>query len=183
MSKLKDNFTLRYLIFGLPKYISKIHMIFSFIYILAYFVLSLYKIFIENISDWIYITILLLTIISAFFLLIYYLINRQNYQKKHFKNTQSYLSILINVLKLLFIGSNILVLLSIDKTYDVSNMIALAFSSIYLLYIIISTVINVIMIIVRMINLKKYLPYIKNKEMVEYVATDIRKSIKENTIP
>jgi uncharacterized membrane protein len=183
MSKIKDYLTLRYLIFGLPKYISKLHLAISIIYIFAYFFLSIYKIFIEDYNGWIYITILILTIVSALFLIIYYLTNRRNYQKKHLKNTQSYLSILVNILKLLFIGSNILVLISVGNINEPADIIALVFSSIYLIYIVISTIINMIMIIVRMINFKKYLPLIKNKDIVEYVANDIRQSIKENPIP
>jgi hypothetical protein len=84
---------------------------------------------------------------------------------------------------LLFIGSNIIVLISVGNINEPANIIALVFSSIYLIYIVISTLINIIIIIVRMINLKKYLPLLKNKDIVEYVANDIRQSIKENPIP
>jgi hypothetical protein len=84
---------------------------------------------------------------------------------------------------LLFIGSNIIVLISVGNINEPADIIALVFSSIYLIYIVISTLINIIMIIVRMINLKKYLPLLKNKDIVEYVANDIRQSIKENPIP
>jgi hypothetical protein len=84
---------------------------------------------------------------------------------------------------LLFIGSNIIVLISVGNINEPADIIALVFSSIYLIYIVISTIINIIMIVVRMINLKKYLPLIKDKDIVEYVANDIRQSIKENPIP
>jgi hypothetical protein len=84
---------------------------------------------------------------------------------------------------LLFIGSNIIVLISVGNINEPADIIALVFSSIYLIYIVINTIINIIMIVVRMINLKKYLPLIKNKDIVEYVANDIRQSIKENPIP
>jgi hypothetical protein len=84
---------------------------------------------------------------------------------------------------LLFIGSNIIVLISVGNINEPADIIALVFSSIYLIYIVINTIINIIMIVVRMINLKKYLPLIKDKDIVEYVANDIRQSIKENPIP
>lgn len=180
MSKLKDYFTLHYLVFGLPKYFSKMQMIISAIYILTYFFLSLYKIFVEDINSWIYLTILILTIFSAIILLIYSSINRQNYQTKHFKITQSYLSITANIFKMLFIGSNIIVLLSISNTFDFYIFIGLIFSSVYLAFIILSTITTVIKIVIRTINQKNHFPEIRNNQIVEYLANDIQESIREN---
>ena len=178
MSKFKDYLTLRYLIIGIPKYFSRLRIIFSVIYIFFYFFFSIYKISLNETGNLIYIAILLLTISASIFLTIYYLINRSICQGKHYKNTQSYLSILVNALKLLLLGSNIIVLISLDSTATVFDILALVFSSLYLIYIVLIALVNILFIIGRIINFKKYISLLRNKDLVNYVANDIRESIK-----
>lgn len=174
---------LRYLIFGMPRYYSKIRFIITAIYLVFYIVFSSYKILYNQSDFWAYKVILLLSIASAIFLFIYYLSNRRNYTKSILKDTQPYLSIMINIFKIFFLSSNIFVVISWNLTSPTFyNIVALVFAMIYLTFTIINILINIIKILIRLVNFKKYVPLLKNEELVNYIANDIKDSInKQNS--
>ncbi len=179
MSKFSKYYVLRYLIFGMPKYYSKIRFVITAIYLVFYIIFSSYKILYNQSDFWAYKVILLLSIASAIFLIIYYFLNRRNYTKSILKDTQPYLSIMLNIFKIFFISSNIFVVISWNSTSlpTFYNIVALVFALIYLTFIIINILINVIKILTRVVNFKKYIPLLKNKELINYIANDIKDSI------